>query len=897
MKDQESILVNRGRKPADAWHAMDPSDVLRSLDANEGGLTSENAAARLRSAGPNILPRKTPAGLWHISLRQFKSPLIYVLAFAAGLSAAVGDAKDALFIAFVLVVNAAIGVVQEWRAARSSEALQNLLRIRAVALRDGELAEIDAEEVAPGDIVWIESGNRVPADIRLLETTGLEADESLLTGESLAVHKHAERQEDPDAALADRRNMAFAGSVVQRGRGRGVVTATGRSTAIGRLAEHILFAEETVPPLLQRMEKFSLWVAVGLVFVSLVLAAIGIFIQGRPVPEMFFFVVALAVSAIPEGLPAALTVVLSVATSRMARRGVIVRRLPAVEGLGSCTLIASDKTGTLTCNELTVREIRLADGSTLEVTGEGFAPSGAVLRDGRPVDQAAPGLSELARAALLCNEGDLHRHGREWTWRGDPTDVALLSLAHKLGWRQDAALAAHPQVNSLPFEPERRFAAAWHRGPDGVRVSVKGAPERVLPMCVEGSDPEHARAAEAMAARGFRVLALASGPAPAGLSPSDAPGEPSGLGFLGFVGMIDPLRPGVREAVAACRTAGIQVWMVTGDHPVTALAISRDLGLADSPEQVVTGADLQAMGPEGMAGIAGKARVYARVAPEQKLQLVDAAKAAGHFVAVTGDGINDAPALRAAHIGVAMGKGGTDVAREAGELVLTDDNFASVVGGVEEGRIAYKNIRNVITLLISTGVAEVTIAGMSMVAGLPLPLLPVQLLWLNLATNGIQHLGLAFEPGQGDELRVPPRPPSEPIFNRLMLERVFLSALVMGALGFGLFKWLLDSGFGEAEARNILLLFMVLFENVQIGNCRSETVSAFRLSPLRSPFLLISTVAAFLLHLSMMHLPFGREMLGTAPVALETWAILVPLALVIFAVMEIQKLAWRRFRL
>lgn len=896
MQKTESAIPVMGTGEEGAWHSLDRPVVLQALHANEGGLTNEEAAARLKVSGPNVLPRKRPPALWQIIARQFKSPLIYVLALAAVVSAAVGDAKDAAFIAFVLVVNAAIGSFQEWRAEKSSQALQNLLRIRAVALRDGDLVEIDADSIVPGDIVSVESGNRIPADIRLLETTGLEVDESLLTGESLAVHKAAEWMGKPEATLADRLNMVHAGSVVQRGRGRGVVTATARATAIGKLAEHIVFAPETKPPLVQRMEKFSFWIAVALVLVSVIIALIGIFAQGRGVQEMFFFVVALAVSAIPEGLPAALAVVLSVATSRMARRNVIVRRLPAVEGLGSCTLIASDKTGTLTCNELTAREIRLSGGETLEITGEGFTPSGQVLRGGAPIEPGNPALTDLAHTSICCNEGDLHRRGEEWAWLGDPTDIALLSLAQKLGWKQDTILATQPRINSIPFEPERRYAASFHRFEGGVRVYVKGAPEKVLAMCGEAVDSENARGAVEMASRGLRVLALASGKAKSALEPSDYPQEPSGLDFHGFIGMIDPLRPGVRESVAACRSAGIQVWMVTGDHPVTALAICRDLGMADDPSQVVTGADLQSMSPQKVEETIRSARVFARVAPDQKLQLVNAAKAAGHFVAVTGDGVNDAPALRAAHIGVAMGKGGTDVAREAAELVLADDNFASIVGGIEEGRVAYKNIRNVITLLVSTGAAEVTIAGLSMVGGLPLPLLPVQLLWLNLATNGIQHIGLAFEPAHGDELRSRPRSPQEPIFNRLMLERVFLSAVVMGIMGFGLFKWMLDSGLSEAQARNTLLLFMVLFENVQIGNCRSETISAFKLSPFKSPILLLSTIAAFLLHLSMMYLPFGQKILGTGPVALETWAMLVPLALVILVVMEIQKWIWRRFR-
>jgi Ca2+-transporting ATPase len=670
---------------------------------------------------------------------------------------------------------------------------------------------------------------------------------------------------------------------------------------VGQLALAVLGTEGGTPPLLERLERFTRTIAYGILAATVLASLWGILVRGDSVSEMFLFGVALAVSAIHEGLPVAMTVALAVVTTRMARRGVIVRRLAAVEGLGSCTLIASDKTGTLTCNELTVREILLPTGETFTVTGEGFAPHGHILSHDAPVDpRTHPLLAAMARAAVLCNEGDLHHRNGAWVWHGDPTDIALLAMAYKLGWNRADMLSRHPQVNQIPFEPEHRFAASYHEMDGAVHVFVKGAPEHVLDMCAGQMSPALLQSckatAEAMAAQGYRVLALASGAVAETLDPEEAPPSPSNLTFSGFVGMLDPLRPGAREAVAACHAAGITVCMITGDHPVTAFAIARDLGFATSPEQVVTGADLAEMTPEALPDTLKSVRVFARVAPGQKLAIVEAARALGHFVAVTGDGVNDAPALRAANIGVAMGQAGTDVAREAAELVISDDNFATIVAGVEEGRVAYDNIRKVIYLLVSTGAAEVLMVGLSMIAGLPLPLLPIQLLWLNLVTNGIQDVALAFEPGEGGVLARQPRPPQEPVFNRLMVERTVIAALVMGVVATGAFAWMLHHGWHEASARNAVLLLMVLFENVHIGNCRSETKSALRLSPFHSPLLLSGTVIAFLLHVVAMHLPVGQTVLQTEPLSSVTWMTLFGLALTVFVAIEMHKQtwAWRR---
>ena len=537
----------------------------------------------------------------------------------------------------------------------------------------------------------------------------------------------------------------------------------------------------------------------------------------------------------------------------------------------------------------------------IRVTGEGFVPSGQVLWNEQPIEPGRHAdLDALARAGVLCNESDLRHRDDSWVWRGDAVDIALLSMGYKLGLGREAVLDELPQVNQIPFEPEHQFAATFHQANDAVAVFVKGAPERVLDMCARRDDGDIRRTLEEtaiqMAEQGYRVLALAEGKGPGGIGPSDLPTRPSDLRFLGFVGMIDPLRPGVREAVNACQEAGVTVSMVTGDHRITALAIARDLGLAQHEYQVVTGAELLEKTPEQLVEIVQRGRVFARVAPRQKLQIVDAARQAGHFVAVTGDGVNDAPALRAANIGVAMGKSGTDVAREAAELVLSDDNFATIAAGIEEGRVAYDNIRKVIFLLISSGAAEVVLMGLAIFTGIPyLPLLPVQLLWLNLVTNGIQDVALAFEPNEGDLLRRKPRSPKEPIFNRLMIERTLVTALVMGVIAFLTFRWLLPSQATELDvdsARNSLLLLLVLFENFHLGNCRSETKSALLLSPLRSPILLLGTITAFLVHVSAMYLPLGQSVLGTAPVSWDRGLLLFALAFIILPVMEFHKWTW-----
>jgi len=894
------------------WHALSGEDALERLDTTGDGLSSDEVQKRRERFGRNFLPGKEPPGVLEIVLHQFKSPLIYILLLAGAVALLVGEGMDAAFIMVVLILNAGIGTWQEWKAEQSAAGLQQLLVIQARVRRDGREETLPAEELVPGDVVYLESGSRVPADLRLLQVRNLAVDESLLTGESLATEKSAPPVQE-ETVVADRSSMAFGGSTVTSGRGLGVVVATGLGTEVGRISESVMESLSGKPPLLIRMERFAHQIAYVVIGASVFLAVMAAW-QGMPLVQVFFLAVALAVSAIPEGLPVALTVALSVATSRMAERKVIVRKLTAVESLGSCQVIASDKTGTLTVNQQTVTLIQDPGGERFRVSGEGYRGEGDVVREdgGEPGEEAMASLHELARASILCNEGSLSRVGGlreggasnrgEWIHSGDAMDVALLAFGHKVGLDPDEVRKAHPTVGEIPFESERRYAATFYRENGKVGVAVKGAAERVLPLCREmrvpdGSKPVDVksidRAALKLAENGFRVLAVASGQSERGL-PRHNPSEedlPS-LTLLGLVGFIDPLRPEARDAVAACRRAGLDVIMITGDHPATAVAIARDLGIADEATDVITGDELESWGDTSsssyMEAVASH-HVFARVSPLQKLHIVEGLVNRGTFVAVTGDGVNDAPALRRAHIGVAMGSG-TDVAKDTAEMIVVDDSFASIVAGVEEGRHAYANVRKVIYLLISTGAAEVLLFLLALLTRLPLPLFAVQILWLNLVTNGIQDVALAFEGGEPGAMKRPPRKPVEGIFNRLMVEQTLVSGLVMGIIGFGSWHWMLANGWEEDVARNIVLMLMVLLQNVHVFNCRSEYESAFRVPLRRNVVLVGGVLAAHGIHILAMHLPLLQTILRTEPVTLAQWGVLFLLALPLLFVMELYKL-------
>jgi calcium-translocating P-type ATPase len=871
------------------WHALSESELRAALDTSQDGLPAAEAEARLARYGPNRLEEIPPPSDLAILLHQFKSPLIYILLVAAAVTFALGDEVDSAVIGSVLVLNAAIGFVQERRAEASVRALMGLVSPQARVVRAGREWELDSADLVPGDVVLLESGVRVPADLRLTAATSLQVDESLLTGESLPVTKRAEPL-DPDVATAERVNMAFTGTVVTSGRGRGYVVATGTATELGAISEHVRHESSPDTPLQQRMARFAR--VVGLVIGGSAAGAFAVGVAlGESAAHMFKVAVALAVSAIPEGLPVVLTIALALGVRRMARRHAIIRSLPAVETLGSTTVIGSDKTGTLTENRMTVLEVWSA-GVTY--------PVGADAEVGRALPEP---LRLTLVTGVVANEAEMYLTDDGLETTGDPTEAALLVAASRLGVEPGGARSDLEEVASIPFEPERRYSASVRRSGDEHVVFVKGAPEKVASMCRSMATDRGDRsldaelvlgAARAMAARGLRVLAMAYRPAPpdtlVGEIVDAARVELDGLVFLGLQGMLDPPRRGVREAVEGCRRSGIRVVMITGDHALTARAIARDLGIASDDAPVLTGAELEDMDDGELRARVPQVAVYARVSPEHKLRVVRAFQHHGDVVAVTGDGVNDAPALKAADIGVAMGRSGTDVAREASDMVLTDDNFVSIYAAVEEGRVTFENLRKVTFFLISSGAGEVVMIFVALLLRWPLPLVAVQLLWLNLVTNGIQDVALAFEPGEKEVLDRPPRRRREGVVSALLWERTVVAGVVMAAGTLFVFRWEFDHGSSLEHARTAALTTMVWFQAFHAGNSRSETRSVFAVDPFSNRFLLVGVVVALGVHAAALYVPATQFLLHVEPIGVTTWALVLPVGASIVAAMEVHKL-------
>jgi len=895
----EGSAVVRAVPPAVAnviavdWHSLDGDEVERLLETGGHGLTDADASARRSRYGANQLEEEPPTPAWLVFVRQFRSPLIFILLAALAVTVALGEHLDAAVIAAVLVLNAVIGFTQERKAEGAVLALMQLVVPHARVIRDGRDEEIDSRDLVPGDVVLLESGARIPADLRLVGVNALQVDESLLTGESVSVTKHVEPVAR-EAQLADRSCMAYTGATVTAGRGRGVVVATGSDTELGAIAG--LMRSETVAatPLQRRMDHFAriIGIAVGLAAIVAFVSGVAL---GEPVEDMFLVAVALAVSAVPEGLPVAVTITLAVGVRRMARRNAIVRRLPAVETLGSTTVIGSDKTGTLTENRMTVEEIWTPGH---RYTLGGGVPDGEYFEGDEPAAIGDhPGLHATLLAGVLTNEADLYWADDELTTTGDPTEVALLLSALTAALEPGDVRTAYPVFAEIPFEPTQQYSASIRLRKDQHTVFVKGAPERVLGMCSEmltddgpvALDAESvAEAARSMAASGQRVLGFArrTGADPP-VDPNDVT-EPDGLVFVGLQAMIDPPRAGVADSIAACQAAGIRVVMITGDHVDTARAIAAQLGIAVT-DDALTGNELAELDDEALAGRVDRVCVFARVSPGDKLRIVRALQARGEIVAVTGDGVNDAPALKAAEIGISMGDKGTDVAREASEMVLADDNFVTVTAAVEEGRVTFDNIRKVTFFLVSTGAAEITAILVAVWLQWPLILLPAQLLWLNLVTNGVQDVALAFEPAERGVLRRPPRRPGGGVLDHLMWERVVIAGLVMGAGMLAMFRWELDGTDSLIQAQTVALTTMVVFQVFQAGNSRSETESVFRRSPFSNRLLFIATIAALGIHVAALYFPPTQYVLRVEPIGLGTWFRIVAVATSIIVAMELHK--------
>lgn len=876
-----------------AFYNLSSSATLEELQVTNQGLTREEVQFRRNKYGSNIIPQPRSKSLFSIFLSQFLNPLIYILIVAAVISILSGDYSDAIFIAAIIIINALLGTYQEQRAENSAQALQKMVKVRSRVKRGGRIFEVDAEELVPGDIVLLESGHKVPADMRLLEVNELLVDEALLTGESLAAGKSITvLNADDNIAPGDRINMVFAATTVQKGRGVAVVTATAQHTEIGKIADSLRVTEPEKPPLEKRMEAFSKKISIIVLFICIVLGVIG-YLEGMTARDVFFLMVAVGVSAIPEGLPVALTVALSIGTARMAKRNVIVRKLPAVEGLGSCTLIASDKTGTLTMDQQSVKRLYLPNGLTYDITGQGYNGDGDIRIEDEPITEQPKELTAFLTAVILANEAILRKTDSGWEHSGDAVDVALRALAYKAGKEPKYFQNQSEVIRMLPYESEKQYAAVFFKQHHNTTYfAMKGAVEVILEKLHPEEKEKTKQIAGQMAAEGYRVLAVA------GATVTNTNGEiPDALHLLGLTGMIDPLRPEAKESVTVCRKAGVSVVMVTGDHPSTALAIAKNLGIAAQENDVITGKELSLIEESDISSFASRIenkKVFARVTPLQKQRIVEAMKSLGHFIAVTGDGANDAPALKSAHIGIAMGSG-TDLAKEASSIIITDNNFASIAAGVEEGRFTFENLRKIIYLLISTGAAELLTVALAIILNTPLPFLPVQLLWLNLVTNGIQEITLAFEKGNPAVMLDPPRKPDESIFNKLMNSQIIISSLVMAIVVFGIWYYLIQQpGVNEQHIRSEILMLMVLIQNFHVLNCRSETLSLFRL-PFKNNYALIAgIIAAQLVHISAAYIPGLNTTLQLEPVFLRDWLLLLPAAAIIFIVMEIFKLYWRK---
>jgi Ca2+-transporting ATPase len=875
------------------WHAVAADEVAVGLATGPHGLSRDEARARLARHGLNQLPETPPTSPLVVLLHQFRSPLIYILLAAALVTLILEEFIDAGVIAAVLMLNAIIGFTQERRAEASVRALMRLMAPRARVIRDGREWEVESRELVPGDVVLLESGVRVPADLRLFHTTALRIDESLLTGESLPVTKTTGPLEPAERPVADRTNLAYMGAVVASGRGRGYVVATGLRTELGAIAESVRGGIEPETPLQQRMTHFAHVIGVAVAVSATAAFGIGLAL-GESAASMFMVAVAMAVSAVPEGLPVVFTVTLALGVRRMAKRQAIVRRLPAVETLGSTTVIGSDKTGTLTENRMTVREIR-AGGQTVIVEPDS-ARGGADVRLQHP----AP-LEWTLRAGILTNEAELYRRDGEIDTQGDPTEAALLVAAARLGLDPAEVRAAYARVEELPFEPERQYSASVCRHGHEYFQFVKGAPERMLAMSTQamadgGPAPLDQQTvlhgARDMAARGLRVLGMAYRVLP-GAPPGGVVPPPEDLIFLGLQGMLDPPRAGVRDAIRGCQQAGIRVTMITGDHRDTAQAIGTQLGITSGDIEPLTGIDLAQLGDDELRERVRSVSIFARVAPEHKLRVVQALRHNGEVVAVTGDGVNDAPALQAADIGIAMGRSGTDVAREAADMVLADDNFVSIYAAVEEGRVTFDNLRKATFFLVSTGAAEIAMILTALSAGWPLPLVAAQILWLNLVTNGLQDVALAFEPGETGVLERPPRPRGEGVMSRLLWERTVISGLVMAVGTLALFRWELDQTGSLMRAQTVALTTMVLFQVVHVGNCRSDHLSIFRKSPFSNPFLFVATAAAFIVHAAALYVPATQLILRVEPIEIGAWVRMAAVAVSIALAIELHKLIRR----
>ncbi len=894
------------------WHHLSIDESVRLLETDlSRGLSPDEVQRRLEQYGPNAVPAQEGPGVLIRFLLQFHQPLIYILLAATMVTLVLQEYLEAGVIFGVVLINAVIGFIQETRAVQALEALAKTMTTQATAVREGQKQQLPSEGLVPGDVVLVQSGDKVPADLRLVRVRDLQVDESALTGESLPVAKSTEPL-PAETLLADRTNLAYSSSLVTYGQATGVVIATGLQTEVGRISEMIAGTAELETPLTRQITRFSHLLLYSILLFAAATVAIGTW-RGEPWFDMFMAAVALAVAAIPEGLPAAITITLAIGVARMARRRAIIRKLPAVETLGSTTVICSDKTGTLTENQMTVQAI-YAGGLAYHVSGAGYAPGGEInaLDDQAESPETNLALYECLRAGLLCNDSRLEWHDGRWVVHGDPTEGALLVSAAKAGLTPDDLHAELPRVDAIPFESEHQYMATLHdHGPNHRRtVYVKGAVEAILNRCDQtlssrgedealDRDTIHQVAAD-LASRGLRVLAFARDHRPADSERLEHDMVASGLVFLGLQGMIDPPRAEAITAVKQCHTAGIQVKMITGDHALTAAAIARQIGIARHPNgdrlpEAMSGRDLAMLSDEALPDVAEQVSVFARVTPEQKLRLVRALQGRGHVVAMTGDGVNDAPALKQADIGVAMGITGTEVAKDAADMVLTDDNFASIESAIEEGRGIFDNLTKFIVWTLPTNLGEGLVILAAILAATTLPILPLQILWINMTTAVLLGLMLAFEPKEPGIMTRAPRNPQQPILTKELIIRIFLVGGILLAAAFGFFELALVRGMSDAEARTVAVNVFVFVEMFYLFNSRSLTYSMFHVGLLSNFWIIVGVSTMILLQMLFTYSSVMNRLFNTAPIGWQQWGWVLAASLLTYLVIELEKFLRRRF--
>ena len=862
------------------YYSRDVEDIRKELKTNlENGLTEEQANTNLMKNGKNILPSKKRDSILKLFFNEFKSPIQMILIITVIISFIIGEAVDAIVIIFIILIDAIMGTYQENKALKSAEALTKLIKVKTKVIRNGKEKIIDSEDLVVGDILVLASGDKITADARIIESNNLQVDESTLTGESMAVNKITETLSE-NTILAERKNMLYAGTNIMTGRSKAIVVATSIDTEIGKIATKVSEAEEEKSPLTIRIDKLSKQISTLIIIISIV-SFIILFIKGYETKAIFLTVVALAVSAMPEGLPLALTMALTIASNRMSKKKVIVKKLNSVESLGSCTIIASDKTGTLTVNEQTARKIVLKNGDTFEITGTGYNSEGEIIpREKADLEKA----NFLIDACAINNESSFKKVKDKYVYHGDSIDIAFLALKTKTKNKSNMVIK-----KIIPYESDKQYSAAFYELDGNLHCTVKGSLEKVMSFSEKRT--KYIEQNEELSKEGYRVIAVCDG-----IVENTEEESIKKLNFLGMVAFIDPIRKEAKTSIEECHNAGIKVVMITGDHPLTAFAISKELNLVKDYEEVVTGVQLEEAYQKGepyFDNFIKNKKVFSRVTPTDKLNIVESYKRMGEFVAVTGDGVNDAPAIKSANIGIAMGSG-TDVAKETASMIIADDNFKSIVEGIKEGRIAYANIRKIVLFLLSCGMSEVLFCLISIITGYDIPLIAIQLLWINVITDGLQDIGLSFETSSTDVMKEKPRPTKESIFSIDLMSEVLIYGLTVSLIIFSTWKFLIDRNTDIIFARSIIMMLMVFIQNIHVLNCRSEKQSVFKTSLASNPLITNIILGSILLQLIVTEIPFLAQKLSITSLPLSYIVVIFSYSLVIILVGEIYKMIYRK---